>query len=259
VPCNGRLTSSPITVNSAPKPLSYKGYPMTEEQLKPDLSRPVGGVEGAARELADFKAELAKLGTDPTYPNYAPWPIELPAGHWRALRTALEGGGGEGLGSDHGISSASACLPTDTLRAIRDLIPMDYLEAHPGDLVAAMRAYSEARWRIIERCKKAEAALLNVPVGGDPIPMVLHCPVCGLQHVDESDEFKTHPDDPGQSYWTNPPHRSHLCHGCGTIWRPADVPTEGVARITTTGKADTWSPSPPEPPMTAPCVDEERR
>src|SRR5574340_600312 len=23
--------------------------------------------------------------------------------------------------------------------------------------------------------------------------------------------------------WDNPPHRSHLCHGCGHIWRPADV------------------------------------
>ena len=33
-------------------------------------------------------------------------------------------------------------------------------------------------------------------------------------------------------------HRSHLCHGCGHIWRPADVPTEGVAHIETVGLND---------------------
>jgi hypothetical protein len=40
--------------------------------------------------------------------------------------------------------------------------------------------------------------------------------------------------------WTNPPHKSHLCHGCGCIWRPCDQPTEGVATIETSGKADNW-------------------
>jgi hypothetical protein len=43
--------------------------------------------------------------------------------------------------------------------------------------------------------------------------------------------------------WTNPPHRSHLCLNCGTIWRPADVPTTGVATIGTRGRADTWAVS----------------
>ena len=63
------------------------------------------------------------------------------------------------------------------------------------------------------------------------IPMVLFCPKCGLQHIDAPDERT--PD------WTNPPHKSHLCHGCGTIWRPADVPTEGVVCIETRGSKDT--------------------
>lgn len=40
--------------------------------------------------------------------------------------------------------------------------------------------------------------------------------------------------------WPNEPHRSHLCHHCGTIWRPADVPTNGVTAIQTRGKNDTW-------------------
>jgi hypothetical protein len=66
-----------------------------------------------------------------------------------------------------------------------------------------------------------------------PIPMLLYCPNCGQQHIDEPDERT--PD------WTNPPHRSHLCHDCGCIWRPADVPTNGVGAIGTKGKADTWT------------------
>lgn len=72
-----------------------------------------------------------------------------------------------------------------------------------------------------------------------PIDMVLHCPKCGLRHVDEAegegdDEATTQRLD----VWRNPPHRSHLCHGCGHIWRPADVPTNGVAAIKTHGTND---------------------
>jgi hypothetical protein len=65
-----------------------------------------------------------------------------------------------------------------------------------------------------------------------PLDLVLHCPACKLQHIDEPDERT-----PG---WVNPPHKSHLCHGCGCIWRPAEVPTNGVAKVATRGKADTW-------------------
>lgn len=62
-----------------------------------------------------------------------------------------------------------------------------------------------------------------------PIPMMLHCPACGFQHVDaESDG------------WKNPPHRSHLCSRCNCIWRPADVATVGVTAIVTRGLSDNW-------------------
>ncbi len=64
-----------------------------------------------------------------------------------------------------------------------------------------------------------------------PIDVMLFCPKCGRQHIDAPEP---------ETGWTNPPHKSHLCHGCGTIWRPADVPTNGVAAIATSGKADTW-------------------
>lgn len=86
-------------------------------------------------------------------------------------------------------------------------------------------------------------AALAHPPSGEPIPMVLHCPECGLQHIDApewafgSDKVFAADEKP----WTNPPHRSHLCAGCGHIWRPADVATVGVHSIQTSGKAD--SPS----------------
>ena len=75
----------------------------------------------------------------------------------------------------------------------------------------------------------------------EPIDMVLHCPACGMQHIDAVEELPV--PMPGSSFegsagWTNPPHRSHLCHGCGHIWRPADVPTNGVEAVKTCGKAD---------------------
>ena len=73
-----------------------------------------------------------------------------------------------------------------------------------------------------------------------PIDMILYCPSCGMQHIDAPEpaiehELCTQPEFPA---WDNPPHRSHLCHGCGHIWRPADVPTNGVAKIQTKGRHD---------------------
>lgn len=78
-----------------------------------------------------------------------------------------------------------------------------------------------------------------------PIDMVLHCPKCGLQHIDEPEEERSEDICEGPEVvdtvtigWDNPPHRSHLCHGCGHIWRPADVPTNGVQMVKTKGKVD---------------------
>ena len=89
----------------------------------------------------------------------------------------------------------------------------------------------------------------------EPIDMILHCPNCGMQHIDEPKVYQCqHPtcgcdmtDGPPcqaeHNSWHNPPHRSHLCHGCGHIWRPADVPTNGVAEIKTKGKNDSAEPN----------------
>jgi len=77
----------------------------------------------------------------------------------------------------------------------------------------------------------------------DPIDMVLFCPACGAQHIDAEETVGVRPGQRGRLIpaavtWSNPPHRSHLCHSCGHIWRPADVPTNGVAAVKTNGKAD---------------------
>lgn len=96
-----------------------------------------------------------------------------------------------------------------------------------------------------------------------PIDMVLYCPNCGEQHIDAPDvlvdvyrdqglELQPRMDGDGVEWndgqsveqrpipWNNRPHRSHLCHACGCVWRPADVPTNGVKEITTKGEKDTW-------------------
>lgn len=49
-----------------------------------------------------------------------------------------------------------------------------------------------------------------------PIPMLLWCPACGERHIDAG-EFAIKP------------HHTHACQECGMVWRPALVPTCGVA------------------------------
>lgn len=83
-------------------------------------------------------------------------------------------------------------------------------------------------WHFVYDRKVAKLAAATTPPVQDSIPMILHCPACHAQHIDA----------PESEDWTNPPHRSHLCHTCGHIWRPADVPTTGVAKIETRGKND---------------------
>jgi hypothetical protein len=64
-----------------------------------------------------------------------------------------------------------------------------------------------------------------------PIPMILFCPVCQMQHIDAPKP---------EIGWDDPPHKSHECQGCKNVWRPCDLPTTGVKEIATRGKADTW-------------------
>lgn len=105
-------------------------------------------------------------------------------------------------------------------------------------------AWASARM-VIDRMLAAAPA--NDGINAPPIDMVLFCPACGMQHIDKPSGRVLYGDEPitEQSFtplWGNPPHKSHLCRtedgGCNYIWRPADVPTNGVASIKTRGKND---------------------
>lgn len=77
-----------------------------------------------------------------------------------------------------------------------------------------------------------------------PIPMYLTCPKCSTRHVDEG-EFATKS------------HHTHSCQNCGLTWRPAIVPTVGVAFLP--GFKDELTPPPPvEEPAKCECDDPPR-
>ena len=100
-------------------------------------------------------------------------------------------------------------------------------------------------------CVAARAA---IQVDDTPLDAVLHCPVCHLQHIDEPEHERDMDVCEGPEVvdtvivgWDNPPHRSHLCHGCGHIWRPLDVPTNGVQALKTRGQDDSPIAAPAAP------------
>lgn len=81
------------------------------------------------------------------------------------------------------------------------------LEEARAESSEALRRYHEHVREFERRVDAAEP---------EPIPLFLTCPSCGERHVDEG-EFATKP------------HHTHACQGCGLTWRPALVPTVGVA------------------------------
>lgn len=72
----------------------------------------------------------------------------------------------------------------------------------PGDYIYGMQDLREPSERVI-------AALEH------PIPMLLHCPICSVRHIDVG-------------IFANKPHHTHACQHCGHVWRPAIVATVGV-------------------------------
>jgi hypothetical protein len=86
-----------------------------------------------------------------------------------------------------------------------------------------------------------------------PIDVVLFCPLCKFQHIDEAEpntcqncghgaeyhkgsECYLHDsgcDCTGFKAWLNPPHKSHRCLNpeCNHVWRAANIPTNGVEKV----------------------------
>ncbi len=90
------------------------------------------------------------------------------------------------------------------------------------DLCASWLAYHPG-----ERDPGFESYLKGILKREGPLDMMLFCPNCTYQHIDAK-----------KGEWRNPPHKSHLCEACGFIWRPADVPTNGVEKTQTKGEKD---------------------
>lgn len=124
---------------------------------------------------------------------------------------------------------------TDPLEAAREIVAADDAHDEAGrerrdrayKVAGAWQRYVEAA--TINGSLVARALLARALLDREPVPMVLHCPACGAQHVDAPDS---------ETGWTNPPHRSHLCHACGHVWRPADIATTGVVAVATRGQDD---------------------
>jgi hypothetical protein len=144
-------------------------------------------------------------------------------------------------------SRVEMCFTPSAPRAYGAYATAFYTSPQPAPAVPNEPWTSPLAGRYAKAVERVEA---EAPA--EPIDMVLHCPACGLQHIDAAERAsEARPVLYGDA-WTNPPHRSHLCHGCCHIWRPADVPTNGVAQIKTCGKND-------NPLATPPAEVEERR
>lgn len=167
-----------------------------------------------AEQLAEIEARANKA-------TPGPWRVKRPA-------SCVDGDPGDrGIASDAGLLLAEAWeLCQDP--AVRERAVGLNL---PSDDNAAFIAHART---------DIPALLAHVRALEAPVPMLLFCPKCGAQHVDAPDpDGHTSVEMNGrETRWDNPPHRSHLCAGCGHIWRPCDRATVGVAAIETAGKTD---------------------
>lgn len=107
---------------------------------------------------------------------------------------------------------------TELPDAIR--LPLHRLWADAGYLIGRARQETDPERFVTiikSRCEEIEAAYrADRAERAAPIDMVLFCPNCGKQHVDapEPDLGPSKDGSGDMPLWSNPPHRSHLCHDC---------------------------------------------
>lgn len=104
-----------------------------------------------------------------------------------------------------------------------------YVEVIANGTLAAGDHYQHAR---------DLARAVDVMFPPEPVPMLLFCPKCRTQHIDRDERTDTLISGVIGEDWSTKPHRSHLCSGCGFVWRPSDVPTVGVKQLETRGQND---------------------
>lgn len=112
----------------------------------------------------------------------------------------------------------------------------------------ALQRYGKHWDSFVKRLEVAEgiAQEILVRMGDAPLDMILHCPHCGVQHIDKPEpgvcsscgiDVDAHETVGCTEFseWVNPPHKKHLCKtadgGCGKLFKPALVPTNGVKEL----------------------------
>jgi predicted house-cleaning noncanonical NTP pyrophosphatase (MazG superfamily) len=91
--------------------------------------------------------------------------------------------------------------------------------------IAALEAHLGASTVIRASVRKSEkreekGRFTNIVMALDaPEPLILHCPKCGTKHVDKG------------IWGTTRIHRTHLCSGCGELWKPFAHATVGVEDV----------------------------
>jgi len=120
----------------------------------------------------------------------------------------------------HGVE-----MPHPTLPLTQRVMYEEVCEV-PG-ATAFIRAMHELLPTVLDEIDRAtsqekQTGLMLDGIAGDlerahnaQVPTEIHCPQCGMLHVDQ-DEWAT-----------TRLHRKHLCHGCGHIWAPYPVTTTG--------------------------------
>jgi len=105
------------------------------------------------------------------------------------------------------LSRAPAQRVTEALHKVADAARLCISDNRELDGSVEFVMGGHRRIRLADALNALTAALGASTGEMAPIDMVLFCPNCHAQHIDAPDART--PD------WTNPPHRSHLCHGCG--------------------------------------------
>ncbi len=101
------------------------------------------------------------------------------------------------------------------------------------------RAHTPGTTRLARALAEAEKLLSATAAPAAPVRVHTWCPKCDLKHIDALDEA-TGID------WATRPHKTHLCLGCGHLWKPHDYATVGVAApaAETEATAEALTPEP---------------
>jgi hypothetical protein len=177
-----------------------------------------GDLKNDAGELASAGASYALAAADKLHPM-----------------SQGDGGYDEGDPPRSWPFDASWWKPTTPRRNLEKAVALLLAELNRMDM-------DEARDKAVSKLATSHDA--------EPVPMVLHCPKCGVQHIDASNEEEVRitaaergfvvgsrdwEDFIEKNEWLNPPHKTHQCQSCKHEWRPFDYATTGVASMIVSG------------------------